>query len=462
MPRTFISFLGTNDYLDCNYYNPEQLDSCIDGVRFVQEATLRLQCNSWDENDQICIFTTDLAWSANWKDNGHLDRKTGNPKPSDGLEKRLLGLGLKPLIRQVAIPSGNTQAEIWEIFEKVYDTLRENDDLVFDVTHAFRSIPLLALVILNYAKVMKKIRLSGIYYGAFEVLGNPTEAIKIEPEKRNVPLLDLTALDQLLEWTFAVDRFLEAGDARHMHQLAAEIAREKLKGSKGKDPEAQALKRIANSLISFSRAMTTCRGMEITHAADALKNSLSYDGPFQSVHPLRPLFQKVRENIDPFGRGKVFDGIEAVRWCHDHNLIQQGYTILEEVILTGLLELAGERDSFSLNTRKVAAQALNILIKKIEYDEKKWEKEARENRSMTLNIHNILKTLEFEPLIKISDRISQLRNDLNHAGHNHNAIRLNKADEFKSTLLALINEIEVCFKPSFPKPLSLPLSQNLT
>ena len=51
---------------------------------------------------------------------------------------------------------------------------------------------MLAIVVLNYAKTLKKIKLRGIYYGAFEVLGSFEEASKIPISERRVPVLDLT------------------------------------------------------------------------------------------------------------------------------------------------------------------------------------------------------------------------------------------------------------------------------
>lgn len=78
----------------------------------------------------------------------------------------------------------------------VYDQLKSDDEIVFDFTHAFRSIPMVAIVILNYTKVMKDIRTNGIYYGAFEVLETISEARGLLPEERRVPVLDLTYIFQ--------------------------------------------------------------------------------------------------------------------------------------------------------------------------------------------------------------------------------------------------------------------------
>jgi len=55
MAKLYLSFLGTNDYIPCVY---EQNNSRIENIRFVQEATIRLNCMDWSKNDRVIIFTT--------------------------------------------------------------------------------------------------------------------------------------------------------------------------------------------------------------------------------------------------------------------------------------------------------------------------------------------------------------------------------------------------------------------
>lgn len=209
MAKVFLAFLGTNDYLPCTYYAAA---GEVAGVRFVQEATVQLFCQEWQEADRILILTTAEARRKNWVDDGHLDR--------EGLKSRLNKLSLKAPIRRVPIPEGKNEEEIWQIFQTLFEQLEEGDEVVFDITHALRHIPMLALAALNYAKVLKGLRLRGIYYGAFEVLGSIREAEKLPVAERRVPIFDLAAFDALLDWGVALDRFLGAGDAAPLADLA--------------------------------------------------------------------------------------------------------------------------------------------------------------------------------------------------------------------------------------------------
>ena len=278
MRRIDLSFLGTTDYLPCTYYLG---DHEVRGARFIQQATLQLCCQNWISDDRIFIFTTDEANRKNWQDNGH--------KPqSKGLGNCIKDLKFDAPAEFVLTPVGKSEKEIWDIFQIVYDVLNQEDEVVLDITHAFRSIPMLAVVILNYAKVMKNVTLKGIYYGAFEVLGSIPEVKKLPLSERRAPILDLTSFDQLMEWSFAIDRFLGAGDAGMVSKLANQSVNLALSASKGRDKAANTVRQIANNLSDFSKAMVTCRGRNISSIATKLKEGVSRFDSIESVGPLSP------------------------------------------------------------------------------------------------------------------------------------------------------------------------------
>ncbi len=61
--KVFISFLGTSPYLSCNYVLG---DKRVEGVRYIQEALLRLYAMDWREGDEVMVFLTAEARSRNW------------------------------------------------------------------------------------------------------------------------------------------------------------------------------------------------------------------------------------------------------------------------------------------------------------------------------------------------------------------------------------------------------------
>lgn len=56
-------------------------------------------------------------------------------------------------IRPVDIVDGKDEDEMWKIFNALFNELRDGDELYFDLTHSFRYIPMLVLVLGNYYDV---------------------------------------------------------------------------------------------------------------------------------------------------------------------------------------------------------------------------------------------------------------------------------------------------------------------
>ncbi|MFQ3679494.1 MAG: TM1812 family CRISPR-associated protein, partial [Pseudanabaenaceae cyanobacterium] len=71
------------------------------------------------------------------------------------------------VLEAIDIPMGESEAEIWEIFAAVVRTVSPGAEIAFDITHAFRSIPLLVVLAGGFLQKARGVRLRGTYYGAF-------------------------------------------------------------------------------------------------------------------------------------------------------------------------------------------------------------------------------------------------------------------------------------------------------
>ena len=408
MAKVFLSFLGTTNYHPCTY---TYIAGEIPGVRFVQEATIKTYCAHWDSNDRFLIFTTPEAKKKNWEDNGHTD-KTGAPIHLEGLQTRLAKLLPKAQVAAIDIPEGKSQEEVWEIFQKIIDNLQEHDEVVFDITHGFRSIPLLAIVVLSYARVIKSITIQGIYYGAFEAARNGC-----------APIFDLTEFDVLLEWTTALDRFIKAGDASLACELAETEVKKKKREIQRPDSVLDAFKNVTKKLGDFSLSLATCRGLKLSDAAGQLKQALQEGVGLPGMRPYIPLLQKVQRELNNFPGDHVRDGLAAAQWCADHNLVQQGFTILQETLISYFTVHVLHDDLKNLTSRTLVNQALTILIQ--ELPQEKWEVAARNNPHKVLPIVDAIKN--YPGMAKILRQLGNDRNDINHAGYKNNPMA---ADRF--------------------------------
>lgn len=201
--KLFISFLGTNAYKECTYYDKEKE---YKPTPFIQVATLeQIGAENWSESDAIRIFVTDKANELNW-DKNIKERKVHDDQiiPYHGLEKELDEMHFKANVQKVPIVDGKDEDEMWQIFQTVFNEIHEKDELYIDLTHAFRYLPMLVLVLSNYAKFLKHITIRHLSYGNWEAR---------DTVSNHAPIVDLLSLTLLQDWTTAAADFLENGYA---------------------------------------------------------------------------------------------------------------------------------------------------------------------------------------------------------------------------------------------------------
>ncbi|MHA1380379.1 MAG: TIGR02221 family CRISPR-associated protein [Candidatus Helarchaeota archaeon] len=437
MSKALLAFLGTNNYTPCNYFLDEEKK--IDNVRFIQEALISLFCKNWTIEDRIIIFLTEQARESNWVDNGH--RKGGKSLQLEGLKRRLEQLTLRAKLIPVGIPKGQTKQEIWDIFNIIFNQINNNDEIIFDITHALRSLPMLTTIILNYAKVIKNIKIKGVYYGAFDVLGYKSEVEKMRMEDRNAPIFNLTSFISLFDWTNAINNFIIYGDAQQINELSQAEIKPILKETRGENKKAQSVRRFMAQLENLSKIIQTCRGLKLIKEFnfDELQKLID-ENRDSFIKPMNPLLDKISVKIKDFKNADIKNGYAAVEWCIKHNLIQQGYTILQETIISEkVIEHFGIEGINDINNRELVVKAYNAAIK-TRSGKKSVTFEDGKSRKDEATLQKIIKSLD-EKLVRIYDSISQSRNDINHASFRPNshkpAILKNKLKKYYENIKSL-------------------------
>ena len=366
MPRkVFISFLGFSNYGAC-YYCKDDYKSAE--VRYVQEATLDYltRKEKWGDDSLALILLTAGAEAKNWEDNGHRDRDTNEVIKQTGLRTQLERMELPFEVRPVRnLPDGNNEQEIWNIFSRIFDELEEGDELYFDLTHGFRYLPMLALVLGNYAKFLKHATVRHISYGNFEGRNRTSN---------EAPLIDLLPLTQLQDWTFAAANYLQNGYSKELKRLANMAVRPLLKSSFGKDENANNIRNYANALEVVVNERLMCRGIDITQSSSFAKlHKLSKQAEEANVvAPLQPIIKRINDSFADFSITRsVRNGIAAAKWCFRNNLYQQAITILHESIVTFICDrntlnwqLPDERDlvnkAFNIDSYKTPREKWNL------------------------------------------------------------------------------------------------------
>lgn len=421
MRKIFVSLLGIANYQPIKYSNGVDIS---ESIRFVQEATLRFYCADWTPNDVAVFFLTKEAKEKNWLNDGHRDRKTGELMTLEGLKSRLENSAINLQIVQQPIPDGLDIEEFWQIFDIIYNVLEEGDQVVFDITYGFRSLPMLLMVLINYAKFLKNIEVLGIYYGAYDA-----------KEHGVAPIIDLTSFSSIQDWTSGADDFLRYGNVKKILELTKQRTQPILAATKGKDKSAKLLNDFSRDLATFTQDLQTCRGRNLIKGVNVanIKTKLP-DLKNSFITPLNPILGKIEERMADFdNRESIENGLAAVNWCKENNLVQQGFTLLQETVITAIL-IAEKLDYSNKIYRNIVSSCFTIVSRK--YSEENWTGDAANNKAIT---QRILDNPLINELKGDYESLGAFRNDLNHAGFTEPRA----AADFASKLEKSYNSIKV-------------------
>lgn len=423
--KKFFSFLGTGEYRK-GIYEFDKTESGGYKTNFVQEALINTACKDWKDGDKAIIFLTDLAKKKNWYNEEDENRRLkSNLERSSHIE-----------VLPVSIPDGKSEEEIWNIFDILINQINENDEIIFDITHSFRSIPMLALVVLNYAKVVKNIKILGIYYGAWEARNGDNI----------VPIFDLTPLDEMLEWSQAVNTFMKYGNSGHLKDLSTSILKPKLPTNQW----ARDARALIDKLDDFTMGLYTCRGMTVKEnkaskksiaiASEEVKEKIlkvKENEEEIQLKPLIPLICKIEDNVKDFHEcDNLKNGMTTIKWSIDNNLIQQAYTALDETMKTYICVKYGLDPTKYSDREDIAQTALKVRCSN------KEESEWIINNKYETQVRKIAGNLD-DDLIKLSSKITEKRNDINHFGFNENVAA---SDAFAKDIKEYYDEFIVYLK----------------
>ncbi|AFH48910.1 TM1812 family CRISPR-associated protein [Ignavibacterium album JCM 16511] len=406
MSRAFISILGTNDYLECRHkFNDSETDI---PVKYCQEDLIKFFCSDFNKGDEIRIFLTKDAEIKNWLNDGHFDRRTNQPISNTGLKERLEKIVDPILIKPIGIKEGFNEDEIWEIFQTIFDSINEDEELIVDITHSFRSLPMLMISLLNFAKQVKNVKVKGVYYAAFETLGSIEEVKKMPVEERVAPILDLTAFSLLQDWTNATYDFVNYGNVKMLNNLVKHISN----SSNITDPAQKYFpNRVIKKLNQLVDNIALCRGKElIEFDYNNLKNEIRQLYENKLPKPFSYLLKVITDRIDNFNQNPEALIIKVSQWCFDYNLIQQAITLLQEFTISLILK-NHNLDISDKTNREIISQSFRIKAQDIPED--KWYEPAAGNVEL---VRKILSDYLLSNLSPSFNSLTSLRNDVNHAG----------------------------------------------
>ena len=440
--KVFISFLGVSIYRESKYYFKKDRSDIFGETPYVQEAIIR----QWpfaenalnQEGAEVLIFTTKAAYEKTYTQRitSFANAKFNTPEKfeEDGLEFKLQKLveeGLVESFTHREIQDGFSEDEIWSIFDVIVNNIEDGSELYFDVTYGYRFLPLLALSLINYLAAVKNCELKALFYGNFEAGQAENEAKGLgRTALVTAPIHILTNIVELNQWTDAVEMFTKAS---YPYELSALIAKEN--------------EELAEKIKDIAMAIQTCRGHQLTQEIDVAEVKRSINDLLRGREistQLKRVLEKVDEKLDLLNGSTTLKGLNAVEWCVEHKMIQQGYTFLQETLQSWLLEKVGEDINNYYSNRQVANGFLNGYG--LEGDNNYAGRTIRNSNSDRVKnlIRKFKKVIKDEILHDVCAQYTKLtggrglRNDINHAGYKQNAAT---PEEFATELVDISNKL---------------------
>lgn len=330
-------------------------------------------------------------------------------------------------------PDGGDVEDQWGLFDAIAAVIHDGDRIVLDITRGFRSLPLVALLVVAFMRAAHpNARLAMLTYGALEA--RSTEG---------TPLVDLTPMTSLLDWAAAVHRFQRGGDAQALAALVKETNRaiHRRGASVAAADRPRHLGALATDLDRFAAGLQTFRYEDTAALAPRLqarlRDAFESDPDRRAVRPLFILRSRLEAGLEPFKPADQTHPLADLRhqrhllqWLYERGLYLQYTALLAELLVGWVaqgLGLVGLGDGSPTQHRQIHQFAEKVLRGAA----KQLAGETPEALFMRQGEGLVAKLAELDYLglverlfalphgpevVEFAERVRPLRNSLMHAG----------------------------------------------
>ena len=213
----------------------------------------------------------------------------------------------------VLIKYGINEQEIVEntnIILGLQQYLYNGDNLIVDITHSFRSLPIFMMNLLIYLRnaSQKQITISHIHYGMLEM----------SKELGYAPIIDLKSIMEVNEWITGAYSFSEFGNAYKISRLIAE-----------EDNSVSPLLDEFSNLMNLNHLHAI---RNISQRLSAIKNK-----HYQTRLPeltINPIVESFISDFRVDGDNQALFQLKVARWQLDHRKYAQAMLTINEAMIT--------------------------------------------------------------------------------------------------------------------------------
>ncbi len=406
-----LTFLGIGRYEPVTYVWQDERGEHSCATHLFPEAVARIF-----EPEKVLVFVTPQA-----KAHEHF---------------QTLAQQLGDLLQPVDIPEGKSEAELWEIFDCVVTSVEKGDTVLLDITHAFRSIPMIVFAVAAYLRRTKGVKIERIVYGAYEA----------RDENNRARVFDLTPLLDLLDWLSGAEFFLQRSDATLLAERLRTVHQQAWK-AQASDDLPRRLQSVATKLRSLSQALHLARPCDVMRNAYELLPMLQETASEAQrwAKPFAVILEQVRSEVAKFAH----DAPDRL----DRENLRRQLTLIEHFVEKGLLVqailLAREWVVSWVALQKGDGDWLDENYREQQIEHALGASAAQKHKPVEVPewLDSLPKSGE---VAKLWDWFTQLRNDVAHCGMRKDAAGISsikqRAKEITERLKALMGDVRALWR----------------
>ncbi len=399
-----LTFLGAGRYQTVTYVWKERSHTTVWKERSHTTSLFPEALAQIFDPKEVIVFVTETA-------------KKNRPSDAEPTYAEMLQQKLGDRVCFEDIPEGRSESELWEIFDRVAGAVGEGERVILDITHAFRSIPMIVFAAATYLRRTKNVTIKHIVYGAYEAREPLRDPPK--PEDR-APIFDLTPLLELIDWLSGAEFLLRRSDAvllaERLEKAHHTAWTQQPEGPSGSLP--RHLQTLGRQLRNFSQALHLARPQDIMRYAQSLLRILGEVK--DEVRTWAPPFRLILEQIR----------LEAQKFAHaspdrlDRENLQKQLALIEHFVEKGLWVqatlLAREWVVSWVALQRGDGDWLNANYREEEIEKALGAAEQRPRGQASPVPEWFDELPRSEEIAKLWDWLGDLRNDIAHCGMRSN------------------------------------------
>lgn len=357
MRRVYMSFLGLGSYKeDKGIFEYDATVYQLDGrssakTEFVQVAEIELLGPG--RFDTILVVATDKSYATHFKT----------------LRQQLEALGSTEVIC-VKIPESMEPQDQWIWFERILAHIEPGDELTVDITHGYRSIPIVLSAAINFLQKARGVILNAVYYGAYD------------KDRSLAPIVNMKDFFAINEWAEGVSRLVEDADIRKIAEVS-ETTPEFQVGELNDDELITALNELTNAIRNVDvnnvgeKAGAAIELVKLKRTSASLTGRMLLD---LVLDKFAGLASSVPASEQHYEKAYFLVQLELIRMLLEHKLYMQAYTVMRELIgAIGVLGVAKDVKVLSGKGRDKRKYYGEIFVRMMQYKRETWnfsDKEA--------------------------------------------------------------------------------------